>query len=209
MSVNTSDKNNTVKAGTMKRALSTLIIPALALSIAGCTTTNLPATFDLSTAAANVKVRPKRVTLVVQEPTVVQALASERIAVRSASGELAYLPDAQLSDTVPKLVLSKIVQSYENSGFASVGRTGDRLNAEVSVLVEIRAFELRDYGGTHAHVELSAKLLGETSGRVFATKVFTADAAAQTSPPSRAVAALDAALRTAMADLVTWTAKEL
>jgi len=189
----------------------TLLLPLVlaAAVLSGCVTSTPPATFDLVSAAASVKVRNIRSTIVVAEPTTVQALGTERLAVMSEGGEISYLPDAQLTDTLPRLVQTKMVQSFENSGFSSVGRPGDRLSPDVTIVTEIRSFEIRTTGGTRAVVELTVKLLNEANGRVFATRVFRSEKPTATKPASRATGALDQALGEVMTEMVAWAAKKL
>jgi cholesterol transport system auxiliary component len=144
--------------------------------------------------------------LVVAEPTTLALLDSDRIAVRSVGDEVSYLPGALWSDKLPRLVQTRIVQSFENAHrLAAVGRQGDRLAATYQLLLDLRAFEIVASNEPHAQIEITAKILDERSGRIVAARVFTAAAPAAGIDGANAVAALNAALATVTRDLVIWT----
>ena len=53
------------------------------------------------------------------------------------------MAEGQWADSVPKLVQSKMVESFENAGFAHVGKATDGFTPEVQLLLEIRSFRSR------------------------------------------------------------------
>ncbi len=182
---------------------------ALVLVLAGCATSKAPPTFDLMAATAF----PRhgggpRGQLIVSEPTALAILDSEKIVVRPAKGELGYLGGAQWSDRLPKLLQARITQSFENANrLKAVGRPGERLTADYSLVTDVRAFgiALAD-NGVFAEVEISAKIVVDKSGRIISGRVFRASVPAASSEPAAAAMALDEAFRRVVVDLVLWAA---
>ena len=169
-----------------------------------------PPTFDLTAARRFPRHSgPPRGQLIIGEPTALAILDSEKIVVRPAQGELGYLAGAQWSDRLPKLLQARIVQSFENANrLRAVGRPGERLTADFSLVTDVRAFQvaLAD-NGVFAEVEISAKIVVDKSGRIVAGRVFRATVPAASSQPPAVAMALDEAFRRVAVDLVLWAAR--
>lgn len=193
-----------------------LIFPArLALAILGpamlgaCSgaLSSAPTTFDL-TAPSEVKpVGGGRGQLVVAEPSAVQLLDSERIVVRPGDNQVTYLSGAQWADRLPKLVQARLIQTFENAKrIGSVGSPDDKMSPDATLVTEIRTFELGVAKGSMATVEISAKIVSESTGRIIAANLFrsTVPAAGTTGP--QASAALDEALQSVLRGIVGWAA---
>jgi cholesterol transport system auxiliary component len=174
-----------------------------ALALAGCAAK--PAqTFDLTAPSRLTRSAGFGGNLVVAEPIAVATLDGQRVVVKPTPGEVTYLPDAQWSDRLPKLVQSKIIEAYENSSrLTSVGRPGDRLTVDYQLLSELRAFEIDAASGT-ATVELTAKVVNDKTGKIVAARVFSARRPVGAVDGPNATRALDAALGEVLADLVGW-----
>ncbi|MFI5013121.1 MAG: ABC-type transport auxiliary lipoprotein family protein [Hyphomicrobiales bacterium] len=178
------------------------------MALAACSSGPPPATFDLAQhqlATQGLRVRRQ---LVVSEPSALQPLDSDRILVRRADGTLATLAHAQWSDRLPRLVQARTIQAFENAGAVGrVGASGGPITADLTLDVEIHAFEV-DVGAGLARVELAAKLVGASSGRTVAARIFTANVPAAGEGPS-AVASFDQALGQILAELTRWAASHL
>ena len=184
------------------------LVGVAGLSLPGCMTGTPPATFDLaSTQAVSAKRRAVSNTIVVAMPDTIKTLETERILVREKGGELSFLPGAQWSDTLPRLIQTRLIQSFENADIRNVGRPSDKLAATLAVLLDIRAFELDASSNTQAVVSIGAKLVNERSGKVIASQIFSAQQPASFTPTSNATAALDLALGRVLTDIVSWAAK--
>ena len=86
-----------------------------ALPVAACGGGPAPSTFDLTAPRQGLRLTgSSRSVIVVAEPTAVFALDSERIVIRTSGGELTYLPRAQWSDRLPRLVQTRLIQTFEN-----------------------------------------------------------------------------------------------
>ena len=133
--------------------------------------------------------------LVIPDPTALSVLDSEEILTRSAAGVSSSLPDAQWSDTVPKLLQMKIIQAFENAGtLAGVSRPLEGVTGDFQLLIDVRRFQIAAADAT-ADVELAGKIL-DGKGRIIDTRVCRATTPAATmearpQPPP----ALDQALR--------------
>jgi cholesterol transport system auxiliary component len=176
---------------------------SLAFALSGCGTP-APATYDLRAAPPTGRgVSGGRPGLIIAEPSAVFALDSERILVRAGGGELTYLPRSQWADRLPRLVQARIVQSFENTGRAAVARPTDRIAGLLTLVSDLRAFEIRE-GSREAYIELAAKLVTSGDGRVVAARVFVASAPVGAIDGAGATAALDDAQRQMLQALVGW-----
>ncbi|QLP97787.1 MAG: membrane integrity-associated transporter subunit PqiC [Rhodoblastus sp.] len=137
-------------------------------------------------------------------PVATAALDSERILVRSAPEEIAYLPGAQWGDRLPQLIQARMVQSLENAQLlASVSRTGQGVAGDWSMSGEVRRFEI-DAPSGQAVVEITVKLANNAAGRIVGAMVARGAAPGSAARPEDAAAALDAALAQAMAQIVAF-----
>ena len=184
-----------------------LAVAAAASTLVACSGafSKSPTTFDLT---APREVKPAgggRSQLVVAEPSAVQVLNSERIVVRPKDGEVSYLSGAQWSDRLPKLVQVRLIQTFENAKrIGSVGSPDDKLSPDATLVTEIRTFEIGVAEGSVATVEISAKLVSESSGRIIAANLFRSSVAAQGTAGPQASAALDEALQGVLRNIVGW-----
>lgn len=182
--------------------LALIALPALLL--AGCGGSQL-ASFDLA-AAPSEKVRAGSIrgVLAVAEPNADGPLDSERIVIRTGPDQLAYLSGAKWADTLPSLLQSKIIASFENARLMkSVVRPGGA--SDYSLHVDVRRFEV-DVVNNQARIELSARIMSDRTGKPVAAKVFSATAPADRTADGKAAEALDAALAGVLGQMVRWTA---
>lgn len=175
---------------------------AVALALGACTS-KAPPTFDLSAPRDIGSIGPARGQLAVSEPLTVQAFDSDRIIVKDPSGAITYLGGAQLADRVPRLVQTRLIETFENAGrVGSVGRPGDGVSADTVLATEIRAFEI-SAATKEASVAITARLIG-ASGRVIAARLFSARAPVDAIDGPNASQALDRALGEVMIQIVRW-----
>jgi cholesterol transport system auxiliary component len=177
----------------------------LAVSVTGMSACGraAPTTFDLSAPREGLTRSHGRAILIVPEPVAIFALDSERIVIRAANGELSYLSNAQWSDRMPRLVQARVVQTFENRGRAAVGRPGDRLAGALTLLLDVRVFEVREMERAAA-IEVAAKLVGAGSGSVRAARLFGASAPVGAIDGPGVTAAMDQALARVLTDLTGW-----
>jgi phospholipid/cholesterol/gamma-HCH transport system substrate-binding protein len=142
--------------------------------------------------------------LVIPEPTALVTLDTQRIVVDPTTGEAAE--NAQWSDTIPRLIQEKIIESFEKSNYVgAVARPMEGLAADFQLLIDLRSFQITSApAGPTAHVAFAAKVLGE-SGRIIGSRTFGAVVPAKDVSAAGAAAALDEAFGKAVTGLVTWT----
>jgi cholesterol transport system auxiliary component len=199
------------QAGWRRVALASVLVPALASMLAGCSGLGSkapPPTYELFAARDFPRhAGGGRGQLIVQEPTALSALDSDRIMVQLADGGIAQLPNAQWEDRLPKLLQARIVQSFENGHrLRTVGRPGDRLVADYQLVSDIRAFQISAVNGT-AEVEIAAKIVRDRTGRIGPARVFKVSVPADSTEGPAAVAALNAAFARAATQMVVWASR--
>lgn len=180
---------------------------AIALLLTGCGGGPTPTTFDLSAPRDFGRVGGSQAALVVAEPTTVLALDSDRLIVRDSAGALSFLGSAQWADRVPRLVQTRLIQTFENgSRIAAVSRPGERMVPDVQLNTDIRSFNI-DAASGQAVVEITAKLVGDRTGKIQRAKLFSARVPAGTADGAAAAHALDKALSQVLIEIVRWAGR--
>ncbi|MFH6782429.1 MULTISPECIES: ABC-type transport auxiliary lipoprotein family protein [Methylobacterium] len=181
-----------------------LLAAGLALLLGACGSGAVPTTFDLTALPGAARSGAARRSIVVAEPVGLQPFEADRIIVREPGGAVSYLGGGQWADRLPRLVQTRVIQSLENANrLKSVSRPGDKVAADTILITELRAFDI-NAGTREAVVDLSAKLVQESSGTVVAAKVFQARVPVAAVNAPVAANGLDRALSLVLADLVRW-----
>jgi cholesterol transport system auxiliary component len=176
----------------------------IVLALAGCGGGAVPATFDLTALPGAARAGAARRSLVVAEPVGLQPFEADRIIVRAPGGSLSFLGGGQWADRLPRLIQARLIQSLENANrLRSVSRPGDKIAADTLLVTEIRAFDIAA-GSREAVVDLSAKLVSDSTGAVVNARVFEARVPVADISPAAAANGLDRALTQVLADVVRW-----
>jgi cholesterol transport system auxiliary component len=191
----------------MSRSAPTLATGLLCLSLLGCALAGSrpPTTYDLvapRSFAASAK--PAQWQLLVQEPIAVPSLDTTRLMVRPKADQVSYYKGIAWSDRLPRLVQTRMIETFQNSGAVKAvsGSSG-----QYALASEIRAFQIDVSGGpAAAEIDIFAKLINTSTGRVVASKAFSARVAAKTDSPGDAIAALNQAFTEVLQDTTTWVA---
>lgn len=150
--------------------------------------------------------------LIVEEPTASGALATDRILVKPNRLQAQYLPGARWVDPAPALIQTLLLQSLENAGgFRLVGRQAMGLTPDYTLMTEVRDFQAEGApsgGGPDLNVRvgLIMTLIRESDRSIVATRRIESVVATPSSAPLSLVSAFDAALSSALLDVITWTA---
>jgi phospholipid/cholesterol/gamma-HCH transport system substrate-binding protein len=145
--------------------------------------------------------------LAVPEPTALMAVNTDKMQIHPAQGESVAIANAQWADNLPVMLQEKVVQSFENAGYAqAVSRPRDGLTAGFQLLIDIRRFAISTSGTPTAEIEFVAKLMSQ-DGKIVAAKTFTATAPADSAEAPAAATALNQAFAKAVIELVPWTAE--
>ena len=187
---------------TMRRLAAVAALAGL-LSACALTRSKTPdAIFDLS-APDNVAAQAGTpAQLLIPVPSASAALDSTRIAARPTDSEYAYLPGAVWSDSLPKLLQARLTETFQNTGrVRAAGRPGQSLSINYQVIMDIRAFEI---AGESAVAQFHVMVLNDRNGVVVSRRIVKATAPVLDSSNAGAVAALDAAMDEAYAEIAGW-----
>jgi phospholipid/cholesterol/gamma-HCH transport system substrate-binding protein len=142
--------------------------------------------------------------LAVAEPSSPLMLDSRKILVRPSPSDDPTFAKAEWSDNVPKLLQSKIIQTFENAGLArNVSRQAEAGAQDKLLTIDIRKFGISTSPEPIAEIEFTARILGD-NGRTVEAKVFRASAPMGELKAASAAAALDRAFGQCVRELVTW-----
>ncbi|MCJ8141330.1 ABC-type transport auxiliary lipoprotein family protein [Ancylobacter sp. A5.8] len=165
-------------------------------------------TFDLTAPTDFRAPRAGRGQLVVAAPTALQVLDTQQIVVEPAAGQINYLGGAQWADSLPALFQARLIESFQNgSRGSSVGRASDGIVAEYALLTDIRSFGLQTFQGNEAVVEVFAKIVRASDGRIIGSQLFKARAPASGTAGPEVTRALDEAADTVLVELVDWASR--
>ena len=176
----------------------------------GTSPANMPV-YDL-VATTNFPSKPAEApswTLVVPEPSTLMGFNTDKILLQPEAGESVPVDNARWGDNLPILVQAKVVQSFENAGYANaVSRTRDGLTGDYQLIIDIRRFHISTAKEATADIDFIAKLANK-DGKVIAAGTFQATAPAKGSEAQAYVDAFDEAFAKLETDLVDWTTTTL
>jgi phospholipid/cholesterol/gamma-HCH transport system substrate-binding protein len=145
----------------------------------------------------------------VPELTTVLLYDTQRILVRPSGGDDPSFETARWSDTLPKLLQARIVQSFENASFlGTVTKPIDGATPKYQLLIDLRRFQVSVSSQPMADIEFTAKIIGEDS-KVVAARIFQVTEPAKATNASAAAASLNDAFQKIVTDLVVWTATSI
>lgn len=149
---------------------------------------------------------PKHGQIIIPEPSALMSLSSDKILVARDGSVGASIENAQWSDNLPILFQTKVIESFENSGyFAAVSRPIDMLDADAQLMTELRTFRIDTTPEPTAVVAYSAKVLA--GGRLAASRLFEARVPIAAVDGASAAAGLNDAFDKTVRELVAWTAE--
>ena len=176
--------------------------------LAACASTSGSApTFDLVAPATQPVSRPAKAwQLVVDEPTAVYALESDRIVVKIGADRIETLGGATWSDRLPRLLQLRMIEALQASGaIRAVADKNERVDRDYELSTQISEFQINVIGGqAEAHVALFARIIDNRAGRILASKAFSAQVPTNVNDRSASVRALNEALGSVLNDLVAW-----
>lgn len=146
--------------------------------------------------------------LVVAQPEAGQLLDDDRIVVRPTPGSVQVYQDASWSDPVPDLLQTALVRGFEDSArILAVGRPGAALSSDYLLHTDLRAFDAvyAQPGSVQAEIEVFAKLVRNSDGKVVAAQRFRETQPASGEAVPLVVDAFSVALSRASGKIVAWT----
>ncbi len=147
--------------------------------------------------------------LTLPEPTTLLAFNTDKILTQPAPDESVPLDEGRWTDSLPILVQAKLLQTFENAGYAqSVTRTFGDFPASYQLSIDIRQFHVVTDGEPTAEVAFWVKLL-DPNGEVLDTRLLETSAPATGSDARAYVNALSAAFDKMELELLEWTTAAL
>lgn len=189
-----------------------LIAPALALALAGCVSVlpeaAPPAPRYVLAPAEYEAESEQRVawSLAIEDPAATRAYDTAKIALARAPGRIEYYANGEWADRAPRLFLSALVRSFENTGrILGVGDLAALPASDFVLRTDIRAMHA-DYrnGNPVATISVYAKLM-DARGRVYAARLFERSAPAERDTVAEVASAFEQVVGALLADMVDWT----
>jgi phospholipid/cholesterol/gamma-HCH transport system substrate-binding protein len=163
-------------------------------------------TFDLTAPSEFPSVKDIAAQMTVPDLNATLVYDTQRVLMRSADGKYSSVEGAEWADNLPKLVQTKIVQSFENAKqLKSVSKPIDQLEPEYRLELSIRGFQIVPGEKPSAVVELTARLVND-KGAVKDARIFKAAEPVQGKDADQVAAALNKAFSAVAQELVEWTA---
>jgi phospholipid/cholesterol/gamma-HCH transport system substrate-binding protein len=147
--------------------------------------------------------------LVIPEPTTLLGFNTDKILLQPAADESVPLENARWSDNLPLLFQEKILQAFENAGYAtSVSRPRDGVPGADQLLIDIRRFHISTEGTPTADVSFLAKILDQ-DGRIIDARLFEGSEPATGEDAKAYVTALGQTFAKLQTELLEWTTSKL
>jgi phospholipid/cholesterol/gamma-HCH transport system substrate-binding protein len=151
---------------------------------------------------------PIKEQLVMPTPTAILLLNTQRFLLEP-NKELPGFANAQWADSIPAMLQTKLIQSFENYDVAHAPlRSTDTPGTNPQLLIDLRTFEVNTDKELTAEIGFSARILNK-DGQVIAARLFEQRKKLDKPDPASAVAAFDDAFGSIVTDLITWTAGAL
>jgi phospholipid/cholesterol/gamma-HCH transport system substrate-binding protein len=152
--------------------------------------------------------KPIKQQLVMPVPTAILMLDTQRI-LFTPNKDYAGFSDAQWADSIPKMLQTKLIQSFENYDIAHAPlRSMDGPEPNFQLVIDLRGFQIKADSDLTAEIGFSARILNK-SGQVVASALFQKDKKLDKADPLSAVAAFNEAFEGVARELIAWTAGAL
>jgi phospholipid/cholesterol/gamma-HCH transport system substrate-binding protein len=146
--------------------------------------------------------------LAIPEPTAVAMLETQRM-LFSPAKDYPDFADFLWADSIPKLLQSRLIESFENYDIAHAPlRVADLGQADFQLLIDVRRFRITTASEPAAEVSLSGRIV-DKNGKVIASRLFEDSEKFEGVEPSAAVAAFNDAFGRIAKDMIAWTVQAL
>ena len=151
--------------------------------------------------------------LVIKTPVASGAIDTDRIMIRPGPFQTAYLPGVRWVDTAPVMMQTILVRSLSDTGaLRFVGRRSLGGQADYMLMSELTDFQAELGPGEDtavARIRLTARLVREDDATILGTRTVETTVAIPSTEADAVVAGLDAATRSALRELSTWTLRRI
>jgi phospholipid/cholesterol/gamma-HCH transport system substrate-binding protein len=142
--------------------------------------------------------------LVIGRPSDPVALETARLLLQTGSTLAPTLPDVQWIDNAPLLLQAKLIESFENAGYAKVASDTAGVMGDYTVLIELRSFQIVAGDTPTATIDFTAKLT-DSSNAIVAARRFQATAPLAAMDAQAASDAFGKAFADVAHRLIAWT----
>ncbi len=202
--------------GVSKQIFRGLSILLLATSVSACGGVSLlgpggpaPNVYDLSPKSTFDEMPTVDWQLVVEEPVSSRAVDSDRILIKRTPFEIGYISGARWSDRAPRMIQTRLVESFENSDhIVAVGRQTIGLRGDYNLKSELREFQAEYFqngDGPSVLVRMNFKLIEMPSANIIASTTFSRRELLEGDNIEAIVTAFDDALGGVMKRAVQWS----
>ena len=147
--------------------------------------------------------------LLVPEPSTLMGFNTDKILTQPGPDESLPLENAEWSDNLPVLVQAKVLQTFENAGYArSVSGSRDGFANNYELLINIRNFHVSTQDGAQAEIGFLVRLQGQ-NGEIIASKLFKGSKTANGTDARAYVDALSEVFGKLQLELLEWTTAAL
>jgi cholesterol transport system auxiliary component len=201
-----------------RAAFRPLLLTALAAALGACqsilpgASRDPPRLYELTPKSTFDPGLPRiRSQLIVETPESAAGLTTGKIAVKATPTTLDYYARSEWSDLAPRLVQTKIIESFENTGkIVAVGREGSGLRSDYILKSELRHFEAQLYDDKPVvRVVINARLVKMPEREIIANRAFERVAPVKDTTIDSLVNGFDESLGGVLKRLVEWSIREI
>ncbi len=151
----------------------------------------------------------KNFQVAVSEPSLVLVFNTDKLLREVADGAIEPIQGVRWQDNLPNLVQARLLQSFENAGYASqVLRAADAADPDYKLLLDIRRFQIVPANGPRAQVHVLARIMNR-EGAVTASRAFELSTGVEGNARTADAEALGKVFRQMAAEIVNWTIAQL
>ena len=151
--------------------------------------------------------------LVIETPEAGGALDTDRIMIRPGPFQAAYLPGVRWTDNAPVMLRTLMLRGFaDTNALRYVGRRPIGGMADYTLISELTDFQAELGPGEDtavARIRLTARLVREDDATILGTRNVETTVAIPSTEADAVVAGLDAATRSALRELSTWTLRRI
>lgn len=182
---------------------------ALMLTLAaGCTLTPQPTTVQMLDPRPETGAAPQREpaawSLNIARPETDPTRDTNRVLVRTSSGQLQVHPSARWVAPVPELLRTLLVRHLRDRDLLT--RVGaNMVDAERTLAIDLRSFELAESGGTLvAEIRIDARLYDSASSELLGRQLFHARQPVRSDEPAAVMTGFETALAEILSGVDAW-----